>query len=386
MILKKENVNDYILAKSRLSPGSRSDDPVEALRSLVLVDSNSLLNTYFSLYLRVKEFDVNMFEKALYKSNRIARVKGLKSTVQVIPKDLLPAVYSLTEHDREDAIGKSLEKWGVKKEEYVEVKKEILSTLGNKEKTLPQIKNGIPAEVSRDIDLRKGRAKERSTNVAVVATAMWDRWMLLRGGIGREPGMDPGRYSVFADRFKDLKLRMDRKDALNMLVRRYVSGYGPVSAEDAAWWCGITANEAASALEGMDGLKTVRVEGSAGDHYIDASEEALISAHRSHGVSVILVPMDDPYVKAYYNRERFVPEGYRDKVLTKFGESINAILINGTVWGTWQLRKEKWGHECVIDLFDGYPEVAGLYESITRVAQDAGMFFTGDIVEVSVST
>ena len=80
---------------------------------------------------------------------------------------------------------------------------------------------------------------------------------------------------------------------------------------------------------------------------------------------VRLLPTDDPYVKAYSHRGRFVPQLYQGSVITKFGESSPVVLIDGIVHGFWSLD----GRTCVIEMVAG-PE--GYEREIRAAAENVG--------------
>lgn len=373
MMLEKEAVNRSIMAKSHLLPDSRLDSAGAVLRDLVALDANNLDDAYYSLYLRVKRFDVVSLEKGLYRGTSMARLKGLKNYLQIIPQEHLPAVYTISKKGREAAAGNLLNTWGIAEDEYRKVGSKTLEALGDKEKTLVQLKKSLAA-VSREIVKKR---KEKAMNISVVAQAMQDRWLLLRGGIGRHPGENPGRFSVFKSRFK-LKLDMDRNEALSLLAKRYVKTYGPASAEDLAWWSGVTQSEASRALGSLDNIEAVEIQGVEGRFFIDKRDEGP-AGETFREPFVLFLPRDDPYVKAYYNDERFVPEGF--EAMTKFGESKSVVSVNGAVWGTWAVRKETMGFTCEVRLLEGCPAKA---EKIEQAAMEAGRFYTGGPVDIDV--
>jgi hypothetical protein len=121
MMLEKKAVNRYLLSKSHLLPGTKLDSTGAVLRDLAVLDANNLEDAYFSLYLRVKRFDVAAFEKGLYKGTSMARVKGLKNYMQIVPQEYLPAVYTLSKGDREAAARNLLSTWGITEDEYRKV-------------------------------------------------------------------------------------------------------------------------------------------------------------------------------------------------------------------------------------------------------------------------
>ena len=375
-MLEKEAVNRFVMAKSHLLSGTKLDSAGAVLRDLAALDANNLDDAYYSMYLRVKRFDVEAFEKGLYRGNSMARVRGLKNYMQIVPQECLPAVFTLSKKDREAAARNLLSTWGIPDDEYRKVGSKLLEELDAKEKTLVQLKKGLTT-VSREIVKKR---KEKAMNVSVIAQAMQDRWILLRGGIGIRPGENPGRFSAFKNRF-NLKLDMDVNEALSLLAKRYVKTCGPVGAEDLAWWAGVTVNEASRALGSLDNVETVEIEGAGGRYFIDKRDIGLIGEAFKEP-SVLFLPRDDPYVKAYYNDARFVPGG-RD-IMTKFGESKSVVLVNGTAWGTWSLEIDHMSDVCRIEWFGGHPEVPE--ELAEAAAQDAGRFYTGGTVEVRPNT
>ena len=368
-------VNAHILEKQRLG-SIKTSTAEEALKSLLAIDSGSLPNTCYSMNLRVKNFNVAAFQQSL-QSGKLARVRGLKGNLQVVPVELLPAVFTASAQSREARAKALLEGWGITDDEYRQVSAAISEALGSKEKTLPQLKNGLKPGVSRDIIRSRGKAKERSTNVAVVATAMWERWELLRGGIGREPGEDPGRYSLFSRRF-GMKLAMDRRDALKKLAGQYIAAYGPVSADDIAWWLGILTKEATTVIDAKT-IERVAIEGVTGDFFMATGE---VIKDIKPPANVVMLPVDDPYVKAYARRERIVPELYLDRVIMRFGESNSTVLVNGTVAGTWHLDHETDGDVVHVEMFGPTPK--GAEAAIESAAKAGGMFFSGGDVLVSL--
>lgn len=370
-------VNLHILEKSHLLQEARLDSAGAVLRGLVALDANSVEDAYFSLYLRTRSFNVQAFEKGLYQGTSMARVKGLKNYMQVIPREYLPAVYAVTKGDREAAAMGLLKTWGIAEDEYRKVSSKILESLDGKEKTLVQLKKDL-STVSRDIVRKKER---KAMNVSIVARAMMDRWILLRGGIGRHPGENPGRFSTLKGRFK-MKLDMGREAAISLLAGLYFKQYGPASASDLAWWLGITLNEASAAVDMLDEIEAVEIPGVRGRFFM-LKKGGPPAREASPDHPVVFLPRDDPYVKAYYEEARFVPPGHH--VMTKFGESASVVLIDGTVWGTWRLGKERLADVCSVTMFEGYPAVEGLKEKLERAASDACRFYTGGDVEVTVN-
>ncbi len=351
------------------------DSPLETLKALLLIDASVLPAAYYNLFIRSKGSNPATIAREVQSGRRIARVIGLKGVPQVVPREMMPHVYSLTKADREGRAIVMLRGWGIDDSEYERIRRTILDVLGEKEKTLSQLKNSLPASMSREVTRRRGKRLEKSTNVAIVAQAMYQRWELLRGGVGRNTFEDPGRYSTFERRFGVMKLDESHPDAVATLAKAYATEYGPVSSEDFAWWAGMTKGEAAKAFEQMSGLASAEIEGLPGRFFMTENEAASFEALPRNPASIRMLMTDDPYVKAYANRARFMPPLYEGTVITKFGESTPVVLIDGVVHGLWSMS----GKTCVVEMVAGPGDSE---DEIRAAAAKAGRFFTNGAVDV----
>jgi hypothetical protein len=373
----RDAINYHLMKKQGLIEPYAT--PAEALNALGVLDANILPAAYYALSIRSKNSSATAIAREVQSGRRMARVPGLKGTLQVVPRDLMTHVYSFTKDDREDRARAMLTSWGIENGEYKLTRQAIRDALGEKEKTLSQLKTSLPANMAREVTRRRGRRVEKSTNIAIVAQAMWQRWELLRGGIGRNPFEDPGRFSLFERRFGVLNLDEPRANALQALARAYVERYGPASAEDFAWWAGLKKGDAAAIFEQMAafekaaGIVPFEIQGIEGKFYVAGIESPDSAKGKSFPIRMLAT--DDPYVKAYSHRGRFVPQLYQGSVITKFGESSPVVLIDGIVHGFWSLD----GRTCVIEMVSG-PE--GDEREIRAAAESVGRFFTDGPVDI----
>lgn len=349
------------------------DSPAEAAGALGLLDAAVLPAAYYALFVRSKNASPAAIVREVQAGRHMARLPGLKGNLQVVSRALMPHVYAFTKDDRESRARALTGGWGIDAGEYDRVRKAIVDTLGDREKTLGQLKTGLPVNVARDVTRRRGKRTEKSTNVAVVAQAMVQRWELLRGGIGRTPWEDPGRYSLIGRRFGPMKLDESRAAAAAALARTYVEKYGPASAEDFAWWAGLTKGDAAAVFGRLQGIKALEVPGMDGQFY--AAADDLPESRRKPGLPLRMLATDDPYVKAYSHRGRFVPALYQGQLISKFGEASPVVLLDGVVHGLWSLN----GRTCVVEMVAGPGAAEG---AIRAAAGGIGRFFTGGPVDV----
>ncbi|MFL6245717.1 MAG: winged helix DNA-binding domain-containing protein [Thermoanaerobaculia bacterium] len=105
-----------------------------------------------------------------------------------------------------------------------------------------------------------------------------------------------------------------REEALGELAKRYLTGHGPATVADFAWWSGLTAKEANEAFSLAGAL--------------DYEEAAKGTAH--------LLPPFDEYTVAYKDRSAVLDPALAKRV-NAGGGMINAIaVVDGMVVGSWK--------------------------------------------------
>ena len=161
--------------------------------------------------------------------------------------------------------------------------------------------------------------------------------------------------------------KLDRDEALGRLALRYVTGHGPVTERDLAWWAGLTLTEVRSALASVrDQLEELEVEGVT--YVVPPGLEPAPDG-------IWLLPAFDEYLIGYADRgpqlggeplERIVP-GLN-------GMFLSAVIVDGLVAGTWTRRSVKAEVEVSLHLFVEVPRrrAGELDAAVARWAAVAG--------------
>ena len=126
---------------------------------------------------------------------------------------------------------------------------------------------------------------------------------------------------------------VSEKEGLELLVRRYLGGFGPASRRDVASFTGLSPKVLAPVLERV-----------ATRRFRDEAGEELLDLHRAS-----LPPPDTPaptrflgtweaLLLVHARRTQVLPEAYRPLVFaTKTPQSVSTFLVDGRVAGTWTL-------------------------------------------------
>ena len=117
------------------------------------------------------------------------------------------------------------------------------------------------------------------------------------------------------------------EEPLRELALRYVSGHGPVSAADLAWWTMLAKGQAAKALENS-GL--VRAEHEGETFWLSPWQQDVTAEEISVALALRLeLPAFDEYLLGYANKEWILPDELRPDILTKNGLSWPWVMENG---------------------------------------------------------
>jgi hypothetical protein len=133
-------------------------------------------------------------------------------------------------------------------------------------------------------------------------------------------------------------------DALDRLVVRYLTGFGPAAKTEIANWGGLAPADVAPALERLD-LR--RFEAEDGTELFDLPDAPLPDPETP--APVRFLGTWDAVLLVHARRALVLPEEHRPKVFhTKMPQSIGTYLVDGAVAGTWK-------PDGTLTAFDGEP-------------------------------
>jgi hypothetical protein len=125
------------------------------------------------------------------------------------------------------------------------------------------------------------------------------------------------------------------EQGLELLVRRYLGGFGPGSLKDLASWAGLPSKALAPAVER---LKLRRFRDERGGELLDLPRAPLPDADTP--APVRLLPTWDATLLANLRRTQVLPERYRPLVFnTKTPQSVSTFLVDGRVAGKWTFER-----------------------------------------------
>ncbi len=83
-----------LVQRHRLSPQRRAGDPLEAARSVVVLHSTDAVTVFLSVHARTSNVLPADIERELYETRSLVRILGMRRTLFVVPRELVPVVYA----------------------------------------------------------------------------------------------------------------------------------------------------------------------------------------------------------------------------------------------------------------------------------------------------
>lgn len=137
-------------------------------------------------------------------------------------------------------------------------------------------------------------------------------------------------YALMSDRVKR-SVRLDRDEALEVLVSRYLNGHGPATLKDYAWWSGLAMGDVRRSFEIVRGrFAFSRVDGAEYWHRRDLRDTA-----RGHE-GAFLLPAYDEFMIAYSDRSPSIVPGRIARAISSNGVFRPMVVVGGRVIGTWR--------------------------------------------------
>lgn len=260
---------------------------------------------YLSGLARLPGFAIEEFDRAVEVDRSLVRVRAMRYSVHVFPRDLLVVALGATRPENLESVERRARRLG---DAYPGLAAKVEAALGDGPLPAADIRSRVDPDrdLGSDFSLLLGRMRAESRVVRATSTggwrsnrhtyALWEDWL---------PDVDP--YA------------MEPEETRSALAERYVAAYGPVELDDLAWWAGWRKTDARAAADGLD----LRAEGDA--------------ARLLEGVR--LLPVWDVLMVAYRHRDRLLDPEHARFIYDRFGNATSVVLDGGRVAGVWDLGR-----------------------------------------------
>ncbi len=303
--LTRRDLNRALLARQLLLERAQTSLP-GALESMGGLQAQYAPSMYIGLSTRVEGFERDDLTRAL---ERRTVVQGtlLRGTIHLVSaRDYWPFV----------AIEEARRGWWLRTARSGLTAEEVAAAAA----TLPERLEDGPLR-RKEIEDLLGKPLARSVGlwldlVRVPPSGTWER---------RRADL----YAAAADWLEPAEVSAE--EGTELLVRRYLGGFGPAPAADIANWAGLPVSSILPALERLD-LRRFRDE--QGGELLDLPRAPLPDPDMP--APVRFLPTWNATLFVHARRTGILPEEHRPKVFsTKTPHSVGTFLVDGAVAGTW---------------------------------------------------
>lgn len=182
--------------------------------------------------------------------------------------------------------------------------------------------------------------------------------------LGPRAGKQP--TFVLLDEWLPAVPRKSREEALAELARRYFHSHGPATAQDFAWWSGLTVKDVQAGIAlAQSHLAQDVIDGTT--YWLSPAATASPSNNAIH-----MLPPFDEYLVAYKDRGAALDPSLGRQVIGINGLVNASIVRDGRVVGVWKRALQKQSVAIAPNLFAPLPRVH--HQALARTAEQYGAF------------
>jgi uncharacterized protein YcaQ len=337
--LPMKKVTRFYLINHHLFQKARRQNLEDVIGNVCGLHAQAAATPYLSLWNRVEGFEDDLLDKALYRDKTLVKVWCMRGTLHVIPSLDLPVYNRALRTMWFEHHGRFMRApdYPLKEERKKLIYPKIVQALAAK----PLKRKELNAKVQA---LLKDNSKPYQR--------LFSGW----GGILKETAYEGltvhaepcEREACFARVDKWLPHisldKVNEEEAQEKLLIKYLSCYGPATAQDFCLWSGLMASDAKKAIENLKDslLEEVKIEGAKGLFLLlkqDLKQFDPISLDEK--TQPRLLPKFDPYVLGHKDRRRIINDEHKKRVFRKAGDIAATLLLNGRIMGTWTHKKAK---------------------------------------------
>jgi hypothetical protein len=314
-------------------------DPLQAATDVVVLHATDPATVYLSVLARCPDATLGDVSRSMYDDRRLVRMLAMRRTLFVVPYAFAPVVHHAAGLDiaakqrrllvkqlqtipTEPPLPEDVEGWLADVESSVEraltARGEALANALSTDE--PRLRTSFLPTTDKAYDVKRTITSQVLTVMAaegrIVRSAPRGGWLV------RQHTWQPAT-SWWPEGLPEVP------DAPARLVERYLSRFGPATADDVQWWTGWTVGATRAALSALD---TVDVEsGLVLAHDVEPDEPGPPSA--------VLLPALDPTPMGWKERGWFLPEDPAP-FYDRSGNVGPTVWWGGEVVGGWAIRPD----------------------------------------------
>jgi hypothetical protein len=359
----------FRVQRQRLERRAPSGSLLEVVRALCGVHAQIAASAEMALWARVEELGRDEVREALEERRTLVKTWAMRGTLHLLVADDLPLYVAVLGPRWDDPGGAWLRGFGLTKKQYDTLLEVVPRSLGARPRTREQL-------ADRVAELGGPKLRER----------LLEGWGSLlkpsarRGELCFGPNRGGNITFVRPDRWLGRLPRVDGDEARREVVRRFLSAYGPATADDLGRWLGFRGAEPKRMLRALED-ELVEVELDGGPAWLLASDLGALKKATAPK-SVRLLPAFDPYVVGFRPRDLLVDPEHAPRIFRPQAWFSPVVLVGGRAAGVWE--RERRGRRLEVRIEPFRPLGATTRRALAAEAERLGEFLDAP-AELSVA-
>jgi DNA glycosylase AlkZ-like len=361
-----------LVRRHRLSPRDRAKSALEATRSIVVLHSTDPVTVFLSVLARTEDVPPASIERELYVERTLVRMLGMRRTLFVVPRELVPVVHAACTQTIATRERRRLEQMIVDGEISTRPKAWLARTSTAALRALEARGEAFTSELTQAVPvlakrLRAGvgtrfEATQSAGSRVLPQLAMEGK--IVRGRPRTTWTNGQYRWVPTAAWLGGEVDAIDAATAQAELLRYWLAAFGPATETDLRWWAGWTAREARAALSAVPHA-VVDLDGTTG--FVLADDLDLTERPEP---SAALLPTLDPTTMGWKERDWYLGP-HASVLFDRNGNAGPTVWWDGRVVGGWSQSRDR---EIVFQLLEdvGAEAVAAVETEAARVAEWLG--------------
>jgi uncharacterized protein YcaQ len=327
------------LIKHHLFKKASRKDLVKVVGDVCGLHAQAARSPYFALWSRVKGFDDQLLDNALFEDKSLVKTWVMRGTLHIVPSAELP-VYN-----------RSLRRMWFEHHGRFMKAPEWLSVEQRRNQVYPKILQALTQKPLKRKDLGD-RVRSLLKDNSLPYERLFSGW----GGILKETAYEGltvhaepcERESCFAKLSQWLPRivlsSVSEEEAQKRLFVKYLHGYGPATQQDFSLWSGLLAGDTKKAIENASSMiEQIEVEGAKGQFWILKEDmRALDSVDPAEPTPTRLLPKFDSILLGHKDRSRIIKDQHKKLVFKpKVGDIAATVLIDGQIAATWKHTRKR---------------------------------------------
>lgn len=290
------------------------------------VQSQVMALAQMALWARMHDLTQKDVHSALYQSRSLVKTSCMRQTLHLIPAIDFSIYISALKRSRVEALMRIMSKFGITSQEVDGINEAVMEALSAGPMTQRELAEQIKSKVGKKVRTWMER--------------VWSvfRSALAEGLICYGPARGQEVTFVRVDQWLPMQRKINETEAKQVLLRRYLSAYGPATLQDFSKWTGISMKEVMAVWESLEEeLVEVSIEDKRGWILLE-DYDPLKDSHLDDQV-LRLLPGFDPYLLGHVDKNHLVDSDYYKRVYRNQGWISPVVLLNGRVIGVWSYTR-----------------------------------------------